>query len=204
LKVNSIACRRRHADGKRYRVDFGGLKVNSIACRRWWLTVRRRVVVIATPGLSAAETMLREVQKAARVIGWPVVVLKAGTRGEIDEAFAAMARGRAQALFVQPDGFLSSRRVPFATLAARSGIATASANREDIEAGGLMSYGTDIADMFRQVGAYTGQILKGIKPADLPVVQSTKFEFVINRQTARTLGIEVPPGILATADTVIE
>jgi putative ABC transport system substrate-binding protein len=105
---------------------------------------------------------------------------------------------------VAPDGFLSSRRGQFATLTARDRIPAAYANRDDVAAGGLMSYGTDLADMFHQVGVYTGKILKGAKPADLPVLQSTKFEFVINLQTARALGIEVPPAVLSIADEVIE
>ena len=113
-------------------------------------------------------------------------------------------RGRVEALFIAADNYFSSRRVQLATLATRHGIATAFAGREYVKAGGLMSYGTDVADMFRQVGAYTGRILKGAKPADLPVVQSTKFEFFINVGTARALGLTIPETLLATADEVIE
>src|SRR5262249_60444944 len=110
---------------------------------------------------------------------------------------------RADALFVGPDGFFNSRRVQFATLATRYGIPAAYASRETVEIGGLMSYATDLLDMYRQVGVYTGRILKGAKPADLPVVQSTKFEFVINLQTARALGIEGPNAIQLLADEAI-
>jgi putative ABC transport system substrate-binding protein len=108
------------------------------------------------------------------------------------------------ALFVTPDGFFTSRRMQLATFAAHYGVPSAHGTREEVEAGGLMSYGTDLIEMFRQVGTYTGQILKGAKPADLPVLQSIKFEFVINLQTARLLGIEVPNAIQLLADAVIE
>jgi putative tryptophan/tyrosine transport system substrate-binding protein len=166
-------------------------------------TVRVAVVLNPANGPSA-ESTLREAQEAARNIGLQIDVLNATTIGEIDAAFATLARERPDALFVAPDGFFSSRRVQFVTLAARDKIPAAYAERETVAAGGLMSYGTDTADRYRQVGVYTGSILKGAKPADLPVVQSTKFEFAINLQTARALDIEVPPSLLATADDVIE
>jgi putative ABC transport system substrate-binding protein len=164
-----------------------------------------RIAVLVNPGnASVTEITLRYVQDAAPTLGLRIQILNVTTIGEIDAAFAALARERPDALFVAPDSLFTSRRVQFATLTARDRIPASYAAREIVAAGGLMSYGTDIADMFRQVGVYTGNILKGAKPADLPVVQSTKFEFVINLQTARALGIEVPPDVLSIADEVIE
>jgi putative ABC transport system substrate-binding protein len=164
-----------------------------------------RVAVLFNPtNTTAAESTLRDVQEAARAIGLQIHVLNASTSREIDATFATLARERPDALFVGPDGFFASRRAQFVTLAARDRIPATYWQRDFVAAGGLMSYGTDIADMFRQVGVYTGNILRGAKPADLPVVQSTKFEFVINLQTARLLAIEVPPTLLALADEVIE
>jgi putative ABC transport system substrate-binding protein len=164
-----------------------------------------RIAVLVNPGnTSTAEATLRDIPEAARALGLQIVVLNASTSREIEEAFATLARDRADALFVAPDGFLISRRVQFATLATRHGVPTAYGVREHVEAGGLMSYGTYILDTYRQAGVYTGQILKGAKPADLPVLQSTKFEFVINLQTARALGIDVPNALQLLADEVIE
>jgi putative tryptophan/tyrosine transport system substrate-binding protein len=164
-----------------------------------------RIAVLVNPGnTSTAEATLRDIPEAARALGLQIVVLNASTSREIEAAFATLVRDRADALLVAGDGFLISRRVQFATLATRHGVPTAYGVRVHVEAGGLMSYGTDILDMYRRVGVYTGQILKGEKPADLPVVQSTKFEFVINLQTARALGIEVPNSLQLLADEVIE
>jgi putative ABC transport system substrate-binding protein len=164
-----------------------------------------RIAVLVNPANTpATEAALRDIPEAARAIGLQIQILKASTSREIEEAFATLVREQAEALFVAGDTFFASRRVQFATLAARHGIPAAHADRDAVEAGALMSYGADITDMFRQVGVYTGQILKGAKPADLPVIQSTKFEFVINLQTARALGLEVPPGLLTAADEVIE
>jgi putative ABC transport system substrate-binding protein len=142
-----------------------------------------------------AESTLRGVQEA---------ILNASTSGEIDAVFATFTRERPDALFVAGDAFFFDRRVQFATLTAREKIPAAYSIRELVVAGGLMSYGSDLADGFRQVGVYTGSILKGAKPGDLPVLQSTKFEFVINLQTARALGIDVPSGVISIADEVIE
>jgi putative tryptophan/tyrosine transport system substrate-binding protein len=164
-----------------------------------------RVAVLANPANTPiAEAMSRNIPEAARAIGLQIQVLNASTNREIEAAFATLARDGAEALFVAPDAFFIGRRVQFATFAARYGIPAAYSTREEVEAGGLMSYGTDNPDMWRQVGSYTGQILKGAKPADLPVLQSTKFEFVINGQTARLLGIEVPNALQLLADEVIE
>jgi putative ABC transport system substrate-binding protein len=164
-----------------------------------------RVAVLLNPAnASTAETTLREVQQAAPTFGLQIQILNASTIGEIDAAFVSFARERPDALFLAPDVFFSSRRGQFITLTARDKIPAAYPNPDDVAAGGLMSYGTDVTDMFHQVGVYTGQILKGAKPADLPVLQSTKFEFALNLQTARALGIAVPPAVLSIADEVIE
>jgi putative ABC transport system substrate-binding protein len=164
-----------------------------------------RVAVLINPANApVAETMLREVPQAARAIGLQIQVLNASTSREIEAAFVTLVHDRADALFLAPDGFFSSRRVQFTTLAATHSVPAAYHLREFVEVGGLMSYGTDFLDSWRQVGVYTGQILKGAKPADLPVLQSTKFEFVINLQTARALGIEVPNSLQLLADEVIE
>jgi putative ABC transport system substrate-binding protein len=164
-----------------------------------------RIAVLLNPAdTSVAETTLRDVQEAARSIALPIHILNASTSSEIDAAFAALVSERADALFVAANNYFASRRVQLAVLAARYRIPVILSQREYVEAGGLMSYGTDIADSIRQVGIYTGKILKGAKPADLPVAQSTKFEFVINLQTARSLGIDVPATLLTRADKVIE
>jgi putative ABC transport system substrate-binding protein len=164
-----------------------------------------RVAVLVNPANApVTETTLRDVQQAARAAGLQIQVLKATTIGEIDAAFATLARQRPDALFVAPDGFLASRRVQLTNLAARERIPAAYANRDTVAAGGLISYGTDVADRFRQMGVYTGKILNGAKPADLPVLQPTKFVFAINLGTARLLGLTIPETLLATADEVIQ
>jgi putative tryptophan/tyrosine transport system substrate-binding protein len=164
-----------------------------------------RVAVLVNPGnASATETLLRIMQEAAPTIGLQIRILNATTIGEIDAAFATIERERPDALFVTGDAFFVSRAVQFATLTSRSRIPATYSLRDYVAVGGLMSYGTDFTEAFRQVGVYTGKILKGAKPVDLPVVQSTKFEFVINMQTVRALGLEVPAQLLATVDEVIE
>jgi putative ABC transport system substrate-binding protein len=164
-----------------------------------------RITVLVNPAnLPVAEMTLRNVPDAARAVGLQIQVLNASTSREIDSAFAALVRDHADALFVGGDTFFDGRHVQFATLTARDRLPAIYASREYVEVGGLMSYGANIADSFHQVGLYTGQILKGAKPADLPVLQSTKFEFVINLQTARALSLDVPPTLLALATEVIE
>jgi putative tryptophan/tyrosine transport system substrate-binding protein len=163
------------------------------------------IAVLVNPDNAAtAEPVLRAVQEAAPTLGLQIQILNATTIGEIDAAFARIARERPDALFVAPDGLFLSRRSQIVMLALVNKIPAAYGTRDTVAVGGLMSYGADLADMYHQVGAYTGQILKGAKPADLPVLQSTKFEFVINLQTARAIGIEVPPAVLSVADEVIE
>ena len=164
-----------------------------------------RLAVLVNPSDPIrTEVVLREVQAAARALGLQIQVFNARTSREIDAAFAMLAHERLDAVFVGPDPFFNTRRVQLANLAARYLMPATYAVREYADAGGLMSYGTSLADMFRQVGAYTARILKGAKPSDLPVVQATKFELVINLQTARLLGIDVPATLLARADEVIE
>jgi putative ABC transport system substrate-binding protein len=164
-----------------------------------------RIAVLVNPvNAQSTEAAVRDVRNAAPTLGLQIQVLNASTIGEIDAAFATLESDRPDALFVAPDAFFVSRAVQFVTLTARDKIPAAYSLRAYVAAGGLMSYGADFTDSFRQVGDYTGKILKGAKPADLPVLQSTKFEFVINMQTARALGIEVPPGVLSIVDEVIE
>jgi putative tryptophan/tyrosine transport system substrate-binding protein len=145
-----------------------------------------------------------ELEPAARVLGLQVQFYDASTNQEIDAAYATLVHERPDALFVSSDVFFTSRRVQLISLAARHALPAAYSLREFVEAGGLMSYGTSITDMYRQVGVYSGRILKGEKPAALPVVQVSKFELVINLQTAKLLGIDVPPMLLASAEAVIE
>jgi ABC-type uncharacterized transport system substrate-binding protein len=161
-------------------------------------------VLVNPANPTTTATTLSEAEPGARAMGLQTQVVEASTSGEINAAFATAKRERIDALFVSPDGFFLNRRIQFAILAARHSVPAAYSAREFVEAGGLMSYGTNITDAYRQVGVYTGRILKGTKPADLPVVQSSKFELVVNAETARTLGLTLSPSLLATADEVIE
>ena len=172
--------------------------------RELLLTAARVGVLVNPANLPTAQSTVRDVQTAADDIGLQVHILNASTIREIDAAYTSLVRQRADALLVAGDGFFNSRRVQLSMLAVRHAIPATYSAREYAEAGGLMSYGTNFADTDRQVGIYTGRILKGAKPADLPVLQSTKFELVINLQAARMLGLEVPPLLLARADEVIE
>jgi putative ABC transport system substrate-binding protein len=163
-----------------------------------------RVAVLIDPALSRGNGQLGDVEAAAHALGLQTRVLNASTSIEIDGAFASLAHDKPDALFVGVSAFFSNRRVQLANLASHHSIPMTSATRETVEAGGLMSYGPNVLEGYRQAGIQTGRILKGIKAADLPVVQATKFELVINHQTARMLGITVPPTLLAVADEVIE
>ena len=164
-----------------------------------------RIALLVNPANAPpAEWALRDIPEAARVIGLQIQVLNASTSRDIEAAFTTLVRDRVDALFVAADVFLSSQGVQFATLAARYRIPAAYPAREIVEAGGLMSYDTDRADSCRQVGVYTGRVLKGANPADLPVLQPTKFELVINMKTAKALGLDVPNSMQLLADEVIE
>jgi putative ABC transport system substrate-binding protein len=164
-----------------------------------------RVAVLVNPANAVTtETTLRDLEPAGRAMGLQIQVRNASTPHEIDVVFASFVGERPDAVFVTLDQFFFSRRVQLVNLASRYAVPATYALRDFPEAGGLMSYGTNLSEAFRQVGVYTGRVLKGAKPADLPVVQATKFELVINAQTARMLGLTVPPMLLATADEVIE
>jgi putative ABC transport system substrate-binding protein len=164
-----------------------------------------RIAVLVNPAnATTTETTLRDVQPAASAMGLQIQVLNASTSREIDVAFATFVRERPDAVFVGIDVFFNTRRAQLVNLASRQAVPATFVNRDFPEIGGLMSYGSNIADAFRQVGLYTGRILKSAKPAELPVLQSNKFELIINNQTARMLGITVPPTLLSTADEVIE
>jgi putative ABC transport system substrate-binding protein len=165
---------------------------------------RRLAVLVNHANPITAEATTRALNDAAPGLGLQLLFFKASTAAEIDAAFAAFADARAEALFIAPDGFFANRHLQLATLATRDRIPASDFTKESVEDGLLMSYGTSITDVFRQVGVYVGSILKGAKPADLPVLQATKFEFTINLRAARSLGIDVSPSLLARADEVIE
>jgi putative ABC transport system substrate-binding protein len=180
------------------------LVAKRLALLRELVPAAARVAVIVNPANAQTETTLRDVEAAARAVGLQIHIVNASSTREIDAAFAALVRERVDALFVPPDPLFISRRIQMVQLAARHALPATFPVRDFAEVGGLMSYGTNTADAWRQTGVYTGRILKGAKPADLPVVQATKFELVINTQTARMLGFTVPDKLLVAADEVIE
>src|SRR5262245_12815710 len=194
-------------DGNLTGINFlvGELTAKRLELLRALVPAATRVAGLVNPAnATTTGTTLRDVEPAARTMGLQIQVLNASTSREIDAAFATIARERPDALFVGNDAFFNARRVQLVLLAGRHGLPAIYWDREFAEAGGLMSYGSNIVDVYRQVGVYTGRILKGAKPADLPVVQSSKFELVINHQTARMLGLPVPDKLLVAADEVIE
>jgi putative ABC transport system substrate-binding protein len=163
-----------------------------------------RVAVLVNPDEPITAAVLTDIEAAARAMGLHIQVFNAGTGREINAAFATFKGERPDALFVGPDPFFNSRRTQLTHLASRHALPTTYSVREFVEAGGLISYGTNVVDAWRQVGGYAGRILKGTKPTDLPVVQASKFELAINAETARMLDLTVPPSLLSVADEVIE
>jgi putative ABC transport system substrate-binding protein len=183
----------------------GELATKRLELLREFAPAATRVAVLVNPtNATTAESTLKDVAIAARAMGLQIRVLETSTSREIDAAFDTFVRERPDALFVNPDPFFLSRRVQLVHLATRHAIPATYSQREFSDIGGLMSYGPSLVDGFRQVGVYVGRILQGTKPAELPVIQSSEFELVINAQTARMLGLTVPDKLLAIADEVIE
>src|SRR5262245_700103 len=183
----------------------GELTAKRLGLLRELLPAAARVAVLVNPANPVnAETSSREAEKAARAIGLQIQIFNASTSRELNAVFATFVRERPDAIFIGLDPFFNGRRIQLVQLATRYGVPASYPARDFAEAGGLMSYGANIADAWRQVGIYSGRILKGAKPSELPVVQSSKFELVINAETARLLGLEVQPTLLARADEVIE
>jgi putative tryptophan/tyrosine transport system substrate-binding protein len=183
---------------------FAELGPKQLGLLRELVPTAARIGLLINPSNVNAEDVTKDLTAAGAAMGVKIEVVQASNILEIDAAFASLVRKRADALVTGTDSFFFNRRLQLATLATRHAIPAVFNAREYVEAGGLMSYGTSLTEAFRQVGIYTGRILQGAKPADLPVVQSSKFEFVINLSTARALGLEIPPTLLARADEVIE
>jgi putative ABC transport system substrate-binding protein len=183
---------------------FAELGPKQLGLLRELVPAAARIGLLINPSNINAEDLTNDLTAAGTAMGVQIEVVQASNILEIDAAFASLVRKRAEALVAGTDSFFFNRRLQLATLATRHAIPAIYNAREYAEAGGLMSYGTSLREAFRQVGIYTGRILQGAKPVDLPVVQSSKFEFVINLSTARALGIEIPPTLLARADEVIE
>jgi putative ABC transport system substrate-binding protein len=181
-----------------------GLEAKRLGLLHEMLPKATPIAVLINPNFADAENQLRDVQEAAARLGVQLVVVRANAESDFNAAFSTVVQQRSGALLVGASPFFNNRREQLVVLAARHALPTIYEWRDFAAAGGLMSYGTSLADAYRQVGVYTGLILKGAKPADLPVVQSTRFELVINLSTAKALGIEVPPTLLARADEVIE
>ena len=187
--------------GVSFLAALGGKKLELI---RTLVSKPRTVGVMENPNSAVSQAERIEVETAARAVGQRVIVVKASTEQDLDTAFKTLVRERAGALLVTGDALFTGRRDKLVALAARHAIPAIYSLREYVAAGGLMSYGTDIADAYRRVGVYAGRILKGEKPADLPVVRPTKFELVINLKTAKILGLTIPQSVLQRADDVIE
>jgi len=201
--VSSLARPSRNLTGINFFI--GELSAKRLELLRALRPAAARVAVLVNPAnVPTTETTLRDLPPAARAMGLELGIFNASSNSEIDAAFAKLARQRPDGVFISLDPLFIGRRVQLVHLATRHGLPATYPARPFAEVGGLMSYGTSFADAFHHVGVYTGRILKGAKPADLPVVQASKFEFVINRQAARTLDIEVPPDLLSIADEVIE
>ena len=184
---------------------FGELLAKRLDLLRELVPTARRIAVLVNPANpQRADVMVKEVQTETQAMGMDTRILSAGTADEINVAFARFERERPDALSVQPDPFFPARRVQLANLASRYALPSSFSVRENVEAGGLMSYGPNFLVALRETAAYVGRILRGAKPADLPILQSTRFELVINVQTAKMLGLAIPSALLARADEVIK
>ena len=203
--VESLARPGGNVTGVNFYIAEFGMSAKRLGLLRELVPQATRIVALVNPKIAeTAEAVTKDVTAAASAIGAPIEVVHASNSQEIEAAFVTFVRHRADALLVGTDPFFYSRRLQIATLATRHAIPAIYTGRDYPEAGGLMSYGTNLTEVYQQLGAYAGRILKGEKPIDLPVVQINKFEFVINLPTARAIGLSVPPSLLARADEVIE